>query len=115
MGTRTPLAIGTIITTALALIALIISIASDHWVDGEVVSLFLSYEFVLLSDQNSSQWRIYIVKFWTHAPPQVQILSISCSFWENLAKSYVGAPLESWRPLLGEILDPPLVADPAAE
>ena len=41
-------------------------------------------------------------------PPGVQILSISCSFWENLAKSYVGAPLESWRPLLGEILDPPL-------
>ena len=27
-------------------------------------------------------------------PPGVQILSISCSFWENLAKSYVGAP---WR------------------
>ena len=25
-----------------------------------------------------------------------------------LAKSYVGAPLGSWRPLLGEILDPPL-------
>ena len=42
------------------------------------------------------------------APP-VQILSISCSFWEILAKSYVGAPLlGSWRPLLGEILDPPL-------
>ena len=41
-------------------------------------------------------------------PLGVQILSISCSFWENLAKSYVGAPLESWRPLLGEILDPPL-------
>ena len=41
--------------------------------------------------------------------PLVQILSISCSFWENLAKSYVGAPLGSWRPLLGEILDPPLV------
>ena len=41
-------------------------------------------------------------------PPGVQILSISCSFWENLAKSYVGASPESWRPLLGEILDPPL-------
>ena len=25
--------------------------------------------------------------------PGVQILSISYSFWENLAKSYVGAPL----------------------
>ena len=42
------------------------------------------------------------------SPLGVQILSISCSFWENLAKSYVGAPLESWRPLLREILDPPL-------
>ena len=41
-------------------------------------------------------------------PPRVQILSISCSFWENLAKSYIGAPPESWRPHLGEILDPPL-------
>ena len=41
--------------------------------------------------------------------PPGQILSISCSFWENMAKSYVGAPpLGSWRPLLGEILDPPL-------
>ena len=27
-------------------------------------------------------------------------------FGENLPKSYVGAPLESWRPHLGEILDP---------
>ena len=39
----------------------------------------------------------------------VQILSISCSFWENLANSYVGPPLGSLRPLLGEILDPPLM------
>ena len=31
-------------------------------------------------------------KFWTRIPPGVQILSISCSFWENLAKSYVGGP-----------------------
>ena len=37
-----------------------------------------------------------------------QILSISCIFGEILAKSYVGAPLGSWCPLLGEILDPPL-------
>ena len=42
------------------------------------------------------------------APWGVQILSISCSFWEILANSYVGAPLGSWRPLLREILDPPL-------
>ena len=42
-------------------------------------------------------------------PPGVQILSISCSFWEILTNSYVGAPLGSWRPLLGEILDPLLL------
>ena len=29
-------------------------------------------------------------------------------FLRNLAKSYVGAPLEGWRPLLRGILDPPL-------
>ena len=38
----------------------------------------------------TGQWQIYIVKFWMRPP--VQILSISCSFCENLAKSYVGAP-----------------------
>ena len=43
----------------------------------------------------------------THPP--VQILSISCSFWENLAKSYVPRPPpQGWRHHLGEILDPPL-------
>ena len=47
-----------------------------------------------------NQWWIYIVKFWTRAPLGVQILSISCSFWENLAKSYVGAPP-------GELAPPP--------
>ena len=34
-------------------------------------------------------------------PPGAQILSISCSFWENLAKSYVGAPPP------GELAPPP--------
>ena len=34
-------------------------------------------------------------------PPGAQILSISCSFWENLAKSYVGTPP-------GELAPPPL-------
>ena len=33
-------------------------------------------------------------------PLGVQILSISCSFWGNLAKSYVGAPP-------GELAPPP--------
>ena len=39
------------------------------------------------------------------------IFSISCSFSQNLAKSYVGAPLEGWRPLLRGILDLPLGLD----
>ena len=45
-------------------------------------------------------------------PPGAQILSISCSFQEHLAKSYVGAPWGVDAPPLGgggEILDPPLI------
>ena len=41
-------------------------------------------------------------------PLRPKIFSISCSFSQNLAKSYVGAPLKGWRPLLRGILDPPL-------
>ena len=33
-------------------------------------------------------------------PPGAQILSMSCSFWENLAKTYIGAPP-------GELAPPP--------
>ena len=49
------------------------------------------------------QWRIYIFKFWTHAPP-VQFSSFSCDFWPNnrLAPPFELAPL--W-----EILDSPLI------
>ena len=76
------------------------------------VCSLLSYRVVLLFCPECGYirpWRIYIVKFWT-CPPRVQILSISCSNREILAKSYVGdPPLESWRPHLGEILDPPLL------
>ena len=44
------------------------------------------------------------------APPLgTKILLISCSFWENPANLYVGAPPpRSWRPLLWGILYPPL-------
>ena len=44
--------------------------------------------------------------------PGVQILSLSCSFRENLAKSCVGATPRpgEWGPYLGEIRDPPLLA-----
>ena len=49
--------------------------------------------------------------------PRAQILSISCSFWENLAKLYVGAPPppKGWRPDLEGILDPPLLFKKLAE
>ena len=44
----------------------------------------------------------------------IQSLSISCSFWENLAKLYVQAPPppppEGSLPRLEEILDPPLMS-----
>ena len=42
-------------------------------------------------------------------PLRPKIFSISCSFSQNLVKSYVGAPLEIWRPLLRKILYPPLI------
>ena len=43
-------------------------------------------------------WRIYIVHFLDATTFRVQILSISCKFWENLAKSYVGVPPDAWCP-----------------
>ena len=57
-----------------------------------------------------SQWRIYIVKFWTRAPPWgskfFQFHAVFGKIWQN---RMLAPPLGSWRPLLGEILDPPLV------
>ena len=40
----------------------------------------------------------------TRAPLGAQILSISCSFWENMAKLYVSArpTPRSWRPSSGK-------------
>ena len=40
----------------------------------------------------SFQWRIKGGRRGRPPPPGVQILSISCSFWENSTNSYVGAP-----------------------
>ena len=45
----------------------------------------------------------------TRAPLGTKFSLISCSFQEILIKLYPSAPPpEGWRPLLGEILDPPL-------
>ena len=52
------------------------------------------------------QWRIYIVKFWT--PRECKFFKFRAffgKFWQN---RMLAAPLEAWRPHLGEILDPPL-------
>ena len=55
----------------------------------------------------SSQWRIQ-----GGAPPlRTKIFLILCSFWENPANLYVGAPPRSLRPLLRGILYPPLLHD----
>ena len=64
------------------------------------------------SRQNPSQWRIQGGGTPGVRPPplRTKIFLISCSFSENLANLYAGAPLlEDWRPLLWEILDPPLL------
>ena len=58
------------------------------------------------------QWRIYIVKFWTRPPPPLgskffQFHAVFGKIWKNRMLA-PPPPLESWRPLLGEILDPPL-------
>ena len=53
------------------------------------------------------QWRIYKVKFWTRAPRSkfFQFHAVFRKFWQN---RMLAPPLGSWRPHLGEILDPPL-------
>ena len=58
------------------------SIRVDDWTaDFSVISSNVRKRTV--SHENDSyQWRIYIVKFWTPPTPGAQILSISCSFWE---------------------------------
>ena len=60
------------------------------------------------------QWRIYIVKFWTRAPPWgskfFQFHAVFGNIWPNRV---LAPPLGSWRPLLGEILDPPLMVAPS--
>ena len=55
-----------------------------------------------------SQWRIYIVKFWTLASPRDPNSFNFMHFLGKFGKIVRWHPPESWRPLLGEILDPPL-------
>ena len=48
------------------------------------------------------QWRIYKLKVWSRHPRRVKILSISCSFGDILAKSYVGTPRKVGAPTEGK-------------
>ena len=62
------------------------------------------------SSVNVFQWRIYIVKFWTLVPNPweskfFKFHAVFGKIWQNCM---LAPPPESWRPLLGEILDPPL-------
>ena len=54
-----------------------------------------------------NQWRIYIVKFWTRAPRGPNSFNFM-QFLGKFGKIVCWRPPECWRPLLGEILDPPL-------
>ena len=53
------------------------------------------------------QWRMYMVKLWMPPYLGVQILSISCSFWE-IWQNCMQPPPQGWHPHLREILDQPL-------
>ena len=55
------------------------------------------------------QWRIYIVKFWTRAPRGSKFFQFHAVFGKIWQNRMLAPPLGSWRPLLGEILDPPLL------
>ena len=58
--------------------------------------------------QSMKQWRIYIVKFWMRAPPGGPNSFNFMQFLGNFGEIVSWRPPGSWRPLLGEILDPPL-------
>ena len=64
-----------------------------------------SIRFVMLIF-DATQWRCGPSR-----PLGVQILSISCSFWENLAKSYVGTPPRELAPPTRGNPGPVLVTD----
>ena len=55
------------------------------------------------------QWRIYIVKFWTRAPPQGPNSFNFVQFLGKFGKIVCWHPLEGACPNFGELLDPPLI------
>ena len=84
--------------------------------EAETLAMMVSKPYVI------KHARIYIVTFWTHTtpspPPNIQIISIPCSFWGNLAKLCIHVSkskppspqthLEGSCPHLVEICDAPL-------
>ena len=73
---------------------------------------YFLFHFCAAQELNQIQWRIYIVKFWTRPPPWgpkfFQFPAVFGKIWQN---RMLAPPPGSWRPLLGEILDPPLKFD----
>ena len=78
----------------------------------ESVTLSVTFWLFFPSDpwlDLSSQWRIYIVKFWTRPPPGLKFFQFHAVFgkiWQN--RMLAPPPPGVGPPLLGEILDPPL-------
>ena len=70
------------------------------------------HKYAKLALMHTLQWRIYIVKFWTRPPSPGGPNSFNfMQFLGKFGKIICWRPLPppgSWRPLLGEILDPPL-------
>ena len=56
-----------------------------------------------------AQWRIYIVKFWMRIPRGGPNSFNFMQFLGKFGKIVCWLPPGSWRPLLREILDPPLM------
>ena len=69
-----------------------------------------SNSFVSITYSDQSRFSVADLHSKILDPAPIQILSISCSFWEDLAKSCVAPhpPEKGWCPHLREILDPPL-------
>ena len=60
--------------------------------------------------QASVQWRIWGGRIRRAPPLRTKISLISYGFSENITKILGRRPPRDWRPLLGEVLDPPLLS-----
>ena len=82
-------------------------ISKKHLTRNAELSFTKNWQIIFFG---KGQWRIQGAPP-VCAPLRTKIFLISCSFWENPANLYVGAPPpRDWRPLLRGILYPPLKA-----